>query len=68
MIEGQVMGRTNSSISVEGQPTEAFLAQTSRVYLIRSVSDAILARLSLPKPPEDRRGPPVTRGPQFNKH
>jgi hypothetical protein len=45
-------------LSVEGQPTNAVLAQTCMgVLFIRSVSDIIFAMLFLLKPPTDRRGP-----------
>jgi hypothetical protein len=62
MIEEQeVMERTDSLLSVEGQPTKTVLAKTRMgVFFIRLVSDTIFAILSLPKPPEDCGEPPRT--------
>jgi hypothetical protein len=53
IIEGQkLVERTNSPISVQGQPTKTILTQTCvRVFFIRSVSDTIFVIIFLPKPP-----------------
>jgi hypothetical protein len=56
-------------LSVEGQATNAVLAQTCMgVHFIRSLSDIIFAMLYLLKPPKDCNILPVVRGPQFEKH
>jgi hypothetical protein len=68
MIEGQEVISVRL-LCVEDVATETFLAQTCVcVFFIRSVSDIIFTMLFLPKPPADRYGPCVVRGPQFHKH
>jgi hypothetical protein len=50
IIVGQEAVERTRSLSVEGQPTEADLAQICMsVFLFRKVSDTIFAKLSLPK-------------------
>jgi hypothetical protein len=58
VIEGQktLWKEVIRLLSVEGQPTEAVLAQTCEgVFFFRSVSDTIFAMPFLPKPPADSR-------------